>query len=467
LDIEKCENNGLIRCNINTGVNSLENSFEMEKLINLLSKAANGIKDDNNKIENNNPLIMKYRGVKEMSIRNMINFKNFSQGFFLDYIKKELHKYSEKYIIRDISKNFYNVISRNYIDKNKINYDDDEESYIFSIVYNNKKKYFRCLILDSNYRCKSLMKLEYLWKNEKISESSINDTINLSKELTNFKNLINTFQPIAIIVDVSNLECYKMIFFIRNKFKDINLIYSDYISKIYKLKRAEITEEQEIKQSIDQVKFIFNPINQILELWNYRYEENLLLKLHLHPLQENIKDIAFFNYSLEVQITKVVNSKGIILYNLPRYSYALFNFLSGLGPSTSYFIIDNMSNCNQLKEILKQKNPNIYKNINPFIIDNKKDGNKYIYNLKNNDNKYGLIKLEVFSSMIKDSIYFKKNCLCNAIVSDVDKKAQIVNCILLRDNNSIKAKLHFSKSDINAEIIPKYYYLFMILYQIS
>ena len=458
LDIEKCVNNGLIKCEIITGVNSLINSPDMEKLINLLSRATNGIKDNNNERdkEKDNILILKYKGAREMSIRNMINSKNFSQGFFLDYIKKELHKYSEKYIIKDISNNFYNVISRNYLNKNIIEYDD--ESYIFSIVYNSKKKYFKLLILDSGYRIELIMKLEYLWKNEKISETSLNDTINLSKEVSIFKKNIDNYKPKVIIIDVSNLECYKMINYIRNRYKDINFIYSDYISKIYKLKIVEITEEQEIKQSIDQVKYIFNPINQILELWNYRYEENLLLKLHLHPLQENIKDLAFFNYSLEVQIIKVVNSKGIILKNLHKYSYALFNFLSGFGPSTSSFFIDNMKDCNKLKEKLYQKNPNLFKNINPFIIENKSNEYKNIYNLKNNDNKYELVKFEVFSSMIKDSLYFKKNCLCNAIVSDVDKKSQIINCILLRDNNLIRAKLQFSKCDIDVDNIPKYYY---------
>ena len=67
------------------------------------------------------------------------------------------------------------------------------------------------------------------------------------------------------------------------------------------------------------------------------------------------------------------------------------------------------------------------------------------------------MKFEIFSSMIKDSIYFKKNCLCNAIVSDIDTKNETVNCILLRDNNSIRAKLNFSKIDNNINI-QKFFY---------
>ena len=455
LDIEKCVNNGLIKCDINPGVNVLENNSEIEQLIKILSKAINGIKDDKSDDDKNSPQIIKNMGARNVALRNMIYFKNFSQGFFLDYIKKELHKYSEKYIIKEISNKFFNLISRNYIDNVIL----DDDSYIFSIIYNSQKKYFKCICLDANYKCKTSMKLEYLWKNEKISEASLNETLNLSKEVSNFKSLITLCQPQIIIIDVSNLESYKMISYIRNRFKDINLIYSDYISKIYKIKIVEKSEEQEIKQSIDQVKYIFRPVNQILELWNYKYEDNLLLKLNLHPLQENIKDIEFINYSLENQIIKVVNSKGIILANLPKYSYYLFNFLSGLGPSTSSLILNNMNNYYMLKNSLIQNNPNIYQNINPFIKGNiNNEYNNNIYNLKKNDGKYGLVKLEVFNSMIKDSMYFKKNCLCNAIVSDVDMKNQIVNCIILRDCNSIKAILKFSNIDLNIQNIQKFFY---------
>ena len=164
------------------------------------------------------------------------------------------------------------------------------------------------------------------------------------------------------------------------------------------------------------------------------------------------------NYSLETQIIKVVNSKGILVENLPKYSYNLFNFICGLGPSTSSHIINNINNSYNIKNSLRKTNPIIYKNIFPFIIENKKFENNYIYNLKNNENKLGLMKLEVFYSMIKDSIYFKKNCLCNAIVSDIDTKNQIVNCILLRDSNNIKAILKFCYIDQNITNYQKFFY---------
>ena len=68
----------------------------------------------------------------------MITYKNFAQGFFLNYIKKELHKYSEKYIIKKVSNEFFNLISRNYLDKIIF----ENNSYIISIIYNNQKKIF-------------------------------------------------------------------------------------------------------------------------------------------------------------------------------------------------------------------------------------------------------------------------------------------------------------------------------------
>ena len=63
--------------------------------------------------------------------------------------------------------------------------------------------------------------------------------------------MIMKYNPMAIIIDVSNLECYKMINYIRSRFKDSNFVCSDYISKINELKIMEITEEQENKRAID------------------------------------------------------------------------------------------------------------------------------------------------------------------------------------------------------------------------
>ena len=450
LDIEKCVNNGLIKCDINFGINLYGNSFEIEQLISLLSKAINGKKNDN--LEDKNPQVKKNNGARNLAVRNMITYKNFAQGFFLNYIKKELHKYSEKYIIKMISNDFFNLISRNYLDK--IQFEDN--TYIISIIYNNQKKYFKCLCIDSNFRIKKELKFEYLWRNEKISEASLNATLFLSQEVSKFKTLIEISEPKAIIIDVSNLECYKMINYIRNRFRDCNIVYCDYISKIYKLKLIEINDESENKQGIDQVKYIINPVNQILELWNYKYEDNLLLNITFHPLQESIKDIALFNYSLESQIIRVVNSKGIILSNLKKYSYNLFNFICGFGPSTFYHIINNLNNPKMIKNSLINNNPILFRNISPFIIEYNKLGR--LYNLKNNENKFELIKLEVFYSMIKDSIYFKKNCLCNAIVSNIDIKKQIINCILLRDTNSIRAILKFCNVDLNIQDYHKFFY---------
>ena len=455
LDIEKCENNGLIKCNIQTGINSLEYSLVIEQLVSLLTKAVNGTKEQNITEKINNPLIIKHIGARTVAVKNMIYLNNFFQAFFLNYIKKKLRNYSEKFIIKKISEEFFKLISRNYLDNVRL----EEDSFVVSIVYNNQKKYFKVLCLDSNFRClKSIMKLEYLWRNEKISEASLETTLKLSREVTEFQNLINKVKPRAIIIDVSNLECYKMINYIRNKFRDCDLVYSDYISKIYKLKIIEITDQQENKQAIDQVKFVIDPINQLMDLWNYKYEDNLLLNLTFHPQQVNIKDIALFNYALEMQIIQVLNSKGIYLKNLTKYSYNLFNFISGLGPCTSSLIIKNINNPFMIKNSLQQNNSNIYKSMSPFMIENSQLQNPKVYNLKRNEKYLGLVKAEVFFSMIKDSIYFKKNCLCNAIVINVDVKNQEVNCILLRDTNSIRGILKFCNIDPIIQDYQKFFY---------
>ena len=456
LQIEKCYNNGLIKYDISTGANALEHSLEIEKLINLLTNAVNGIKDDKSdkKNDNENLLIIKNMGARSVAVRNMITIRKYSQGFFINYIKKELHKYSEKYIIKKISSEFFNLISRNYLDKVVL----DKNSNFCSIIYNIQKKHFKCYWLDSNYRISYGMVLEYLWKNDKLNDTSLTETLSLSKEIDEFKKLMMMNRPKVIVIDVSNLECYKMINCIRSKFRDCNLVYSDYISRIYKIKFVEITPEHEMKQAIDQVRYVVHPVNQIIDLWNYKYEENLLLNLSFHQLQENIKDIPLLNYSLETQIVRVVNSKPIVMDDLFKYSYNLFNFICGFGPATSSYIIDNINEPENIKSSLRSKNPIIYENINQFIKENISGKNYYLYDIKNENNNIGLKKSEVFYSMINDPIYFKKNCLCNAIVSDVDQKGRVVNCILLRDCNDIKAVLKFDNIDQNITNYQTFFY---------
>ena len=60
--------------------------------------------------------------------------------------------------------------------------------------------------------------------------------------------------------------------------------------------------------------------------------------------------------------------------------------------------------------------------------------------------------------MIKDKIYFKKNCLCNAIVNNIDFINKIINCYLIRGECTIKALLRFDSVDSNIKNIKEYFY---------
>ena len=452
LDIEKCENTGLIKYLLNNE----ETPDEIQNLKNLLSKACNGL---NNKMEieenisnsnqNENVLKKKYVGARNLCLDNLLII---SKGFFVNILKTKLHNYSEKSLIKKISKEFYNIISRNFIGKTNLG-----KAYTFSIIYNSEKKYFKLICLSPNFSIKQTKELHYVWKNDNIMEGDLELALNSSEEQAQFHKLLVDYCPKAIVIDVSHLESYKMINFIRGKFRDYNLIYSDYNSIIYKLKSNQMNSNQEEKVAIDQVRYIINPVNQIIDLWRYKYEDNLLLNLSLHPLQENIKDTPLLCYSLENQLIRVVNSKGIDLTNLLNYSFNLFNFISGLGPSTSSIIIKNIRNYNEIKNSLRKKCPNIYNNMEIFMIEN----TIYkcnIYNLKRDNEECGLNKIDMFRAMIKDKIYFKKNCLCNAIVNNVDTLNRIINCYLLRGENTIKALLRFDFIDSYIKDIKKYFY---------
>ena len=93
-----------------------------------------------------------------------------------------------------------------------------------------------------------------------------------------------------------------------------------------------------------------------------------------------------------------------------------------------------------------------------FFIENKIYQNDCLYKLKENKEESGLVKSEVFYSMIKDKIYIKKYCLCNAIVNNVDTDNYLINCYLLLDDNNIKAVLKFNNIDTNIKYIKEYFY---------
>ena len=451
LDIENCVNNGLIKYALNIP----ETHEEIQKLKSTLSKAINGI-GDKMEIEetiNTNPnrdiLVKKYNGARNLCMENLIVI---SKGFFLNIIKKKLNNYSEKSLIKNISSEFFKIISRNFI--KQINYDN---SIIFSIIYNSQNNYFKVICLTSNFKILHKKEFYYIWKNDNLAEKSLEMALYSSEEHAIFNKLLSQFSPKAIIIDVSNLESYKMINCLRSKFKDINLIYSDYNSIVYKLKPYQISTEQEEKEAIEQVKYVLNPVNQMIDLWRYKYEDNLLLNLTLHPLQDCIKDIPLLCYSLENQVINVVNSKGIYVKDLMKYSKNIFNFISGIGPCSSLLITKNIKNFDEVWNALRKRCPIIYKNIEMFFYENKIIENG-LYRLNQANENKDLMKWEVFSAMIKDKIYFKNLCLCNAIVSRVDYMNKVIICYLLRGENNIKALLHFNNVDSNIKDIKKYFY---------
>ena len=452
LEIEKCGNNGLIKYILKDP----ESPQEIKDLKNILSKALNGIGDkmeiegDINTNPNRDLLVKKYNGARNICIDNLLIV---SKGFFLNIIKTKLHNYSEKSLIKTISSEFFKIISRDFTGNISL-----YNSTIFSIIFNSEKNYFKLIVINPNLKGSYEKELYYVWKRDNYIEKDLENTINSSEEQDQFSKILMQFSPRAIVIDVSDLESYKMINFLRSQFHDINLIYCDYNSKIYKLKPYQMTVEQERNTALEQVKYVINPVNQIIDLWRYKYEDNLLLNLSLHPLQDSIRDIPLLCYSLENQVIYLVNSKGICNQDLPKYSQNIFNFVSGLGPCISHSITEKKEDIQKLINDLRKHNcANIYKNIQLFFYENRI--NQYgLYKINRGVDESGLKKIEVFSAMIKDNIYFKQFCLCNAMINRVDYVNKNVNCYLLRGENNIKALLHFSRIDPNIKDIKKYFY---------
>ena len=458
LDIEKCEKEGLIKCDIEINMKSKKN----EELIKLLNYAVNGKSDyffdfleknpqnknintsdsDESEINKIKIDIEKNTLVRKIAIKNMILDKEFTQKYFINYIKKECHDIAEKYLIEKISNKFYNeVLVRKHIRqrKNEVN---EENKYYYSIFFINENT-FCYVAIDKNKKIK--------FKN--ILKANI--VYNKQNEL---KNEMEAHKPKFIILGINNIGAYKLInYFTVNE----SIIYSDYLSLFKMPKQYDInfTNEKEYFYTIalDQFKYTMNPLEFFIENYHFKYEKNLILNLKLHYLQEQINDIPLLNYCLEMQIRRSLN-----LYKF-RYEKGknpienYYSFMNGLGPLTSK-LIDDYKN-KPIMELTNVTGNNILTNIYNLIHDNinimgLEDESNFIYHFQEED---------IFNKMINSFHLIKRNSIHNVFVMDIDAPNNLINCVLLYNENFIKCTLHYNNIDNYINDIYSYFHRFRIL----
>ena len=458
LDIEKCEKEGLIKCEIEINMKSKK----IEELIKLLNHAVNGKSDyffdfleknpenknintsdsDESEINKIKIEVKKNTLVRKIAIKNMILDKDFTQKFFIDYIRKECHDIAEKYLIEKISNKFYNeVLIRKHIRQRK-NEANEENKFYYSIFFINENT-FCYVAIDKNKKIK--------YKN--ILKANI--VYNKQNEL---KNEMESHKPKFIILGINNVGAYKLInYFTVNE----SIIYSDYLSLFKMPKQYDINfaNEKEYFYTIafDQFKYTMNPLEFFIENYNFKYEKNLILNLKLHYLQEQINDIPLLNYCLEMQIRRSLNLYKFKYENGKNPIENYYSFMNGLGPLTSK-LIDDYKN----KPIIELKNvtgENILKNIYSFIYDNInnmfiEEESNFVYHFQEED---------IFNKMINSFHIIKRNSLHNVFVMDIDDSNNVINCVLLYNQNFIKCTLHFDNIDNYINDIHNYFHKYRIL----
>ena len=458
LDIEKCEKEGLIKCDIeidmtskhiqelikllNNAVNGqMEETFEFSEK-NLDDKSANMSDSEETEINKIKSDIKKNNLVRKIAVKNMILDKEFTQKYFINYIKKECHNISERYLIEKISNKFYDeVLNRKYI-RNKIYEIDDNNKYYYSIFFINFNTF--CYIAVD--------------KNKKIKYKNILKTNVLLNKENELKYEMYSHPPKYIILGINNMGAYKLIdYFQENE----SIIFSDYLSllKIPKQYEINFTTEKDYYYAIayDQFKYTLNPLEFFIENYNFKYEKNLILNLKLHHLQEQINDIPLLNYCLETQIRRSLNLYKFKYEKGKNPTDNYYSFMNGLGPLTSK-LIDDYKN-KTLTELKNVTGENILKNIYPFIYT---DINNMMIDEENNFIYHFQIE-EIFKKMINSYHVLKNKSIYNVFVNNIDEKNNIVNCVLFYNENVLKCILPFINIDEYITDIKAYFHQYKIL----
>ena len=457
LDIEKCEKEGLIKCDIEIDMTSKD----IEELVKYLNIAVNGQREDPivqsdknsenksinlsdsedteiNKMKTDNK---KNTLVRKIAIKNLILDKEFTQKYFINYIRKECHNIAEKYLIEKISNKFYKDILNRKLVKDNMYKEDEGNKYYYSIFFINSNT-FCYVAIDKNKKMKykEVLKTQILY----------NKTNELKKEMS-------THPPKCIILGINNIGAYKLI----NYFKENDsIIFSDYLSLLKMPKQYDINfptdKEYYYAIAYDQFKYTMNPLEFFIENYNFKYEKNLILNLKLHYLQEQINDIPLLNYCLETQIRRCLN---LYRFKYERGKNSVDNyycFMNGLGPLTSKLIDDYKNKTTtELKNVTGE---NILKNIYPLIHDNNnmviEDENNYVYHYQVD---------EIFNTMINSYHVLKKKSIHNVMVNNIEEEKKRINCVLFYNGNILRCFLPFINIDDYIKDIDTYFQKYKII----
>ena len=205
-------------------------------------------------------------------------------------------------------------------------------------------------------------------KTFKFNYKKPNNNLQLNKYENNFftednacKNFIEKNDPNLILIGANNLKCRnikkKIDTIIHPDSKDNSFSIKHYIyvtfgdlsiPEIYS--NSPLSDIQSdssnifIKQAISLGRYWQSPLDEILQLWSPNINENLCLKIKMHPLQKYVNQKKLME-KLEFLAVKVVNQVGFDLNSALEFSHKRKSlmFISGFGPKKAKAFISKIN----------------------------------------------------------------------------------------------------------------------------
>lgn len=119
------------------------------------------------------------------------------------------------------------------------------------------------------------------------------------------------------------------------------------ISEIFS--RSEVSKEyinhfdQTVREAVSLGRYVQDPLSETLNLWSFRQNDNLVLKLALDPMQDLIPVKELHN-QLETVILEIVGKVGVNInrcYKL-KHRCSPLQFVAGLGPRKAKNLLENL-----------------------------------------------------------------------------------------------------------------------------
>jgi transcription elongation factor SPT6 len=288
--------------------------------------------------------------------------------------------------------------------KRIVDNNDDEKLFkdnnlprVLSFVFNNNNNITYAVMLNKNGEVIDHFNFNYF--HQKYFSKTDDEC---KKEQNTIKNIIDQQKPDLIIIGANDLKCRYLKENINQHFMEKNKFWVTYgdlsIPRIYANSiygdNAFPKYNLSLREAVSLGRYIQNPLEEILQLWNENRNKNYCLKLNLHPLQNCVNQSKLIE-KLEYKAIEAVNSIGVDINKAFEYPHLrnTLMFVSGLGPRKAQYIIEKISPQNGLanrKELLEKNivGPNVNISCNPFI-KVKTD----ITNINNDKKNYNLLDM--------------------------------------------------------------------------